>query len=117
VSFLFVLSGFALISKILYTIANESSFIAGCALANEGSSLDDLFRLRSDYVCSKVSDRSFHSYLSGFLIANGIRAEGVSGTVHLCGSKTLSQAYAIALDQISVKRVTIAGHLALAKAR
>lgn len=102
---------------------DEESFIAGCTLAYAGCSLDDLFRLRSDYVCAKVSQRGFHSYLSGFLIANEIRAAGASGSVHLCGSESLTKAYAMALDQISVESIaiaaeaaTIAGHIELGKA-
>lgn len=96
---------------------DEESFVAGCSVAYDGATLDDLFRLRADYVCAKISAEGFFSYLSGFLIANEIRAEGVFGTVHLCGSESLMRSYSIALSQIAVSSVsidsegaTVAGH-------
>ena len=99
---------------------DEASFLDGCELAYGGCSLDRLFRLRSDYVRGAVSPDGFSSYLSGFLIANEIRAASPSGSVYLCGSPQLARSYSIALEkfsldsaEIDLEAATVAGHLAI----
>lgn len=110
-------------SQIHGTEFHREGFLHGCRLAAEGSGLDDLFRLRTEYVFSKVPAEGFHSCLSGFLIANEIRAEAVSGTPFLCGSGALAGNYGLALGQVGIKSVTtdseaasIRGHLAMIRA-
>lgn len=101
---------------------DEHSFVQGCKLAYEGNRLDDLFKLRSAYIFSKISSSGFHSYLSGFLIANEIRAHNIEGKVHLCASDTLLKPYSIALKLKGIESVliksdqaTIKGHLKLSE--
>ena len=101
---------------------DRDGFLHGCELARSGKTLNDLFTLRTEYVFSKVSDRSFHSCLSGFLITNEIIAENLpsAATVHLCGTGSLIDLYALALQPFSMESVrtdsetaTIRGHLKL----
>lgn len=100
---------------------HREGFLAGCALAKSGSDLQDLFKLRSAFVFSKVSSEEFHSYLSGFLIANEIRSAGKGETrVHLCGAASLVSMYALAMKEMGMdssvidgETATIRGHLSL----
>jgi len=105
-------------SQISGTEFHREGFLHGCRLAAEGKGLNDLFTLRTEYVFSKIPEGGFHSCLSGFLIANEIRAEGVSGTPFLCGSEALAGTYGLALAEVGVKSVaadsetaTIRGHM------
>lgn len=99
----------------------ESAFLAGCSLAMEGNDLNDLFKLRSAFVFSKVQGDEFHSYLSGFLIANEIRvAEPGEAIVYLCGSSHLVERYALVMEKMGVssemvdgENAAISGHRAL----
>jgi len=94
----------------------ESAFLAGCSLAMEGNSLDDLFKLRSAFVFSKVRGDEFHSFLSGFLIANEIRFAAPSGTmVHLCGAEPLVDRYALALDTMGIRSELVEGWAAVTR--
>ena len=100
---------------------DRASFLQGCRLALDGNDLQDLFRLRSDFVFSKISAEGFHSYLSGFLIANELRSANPQSRVYLCGSASLTPLYALALGQMGVETLaiesataTIRGHSALA---
>ncbi len=99
---------------------NRESFLHGCQLAADGNDLQDLFKLRSDFVFSKVSAEGFYSYLSGFLISNELKSAKPVSRVHLCGSDSLMPLYAMALEKMNVetlaidsKTATIRGHLAL----
>lgn len=99
----------------------ENAFLAGCSLAIEGNDLSDLFKLRSAFVFSKVKGDEFHSYLSGFLIANEIRVTAPGDAmVHLCGSLPLVERYALAMEKMGFSSqivegedAAIAGHWAL----
>ena len=99
---------------------HREGFLHGFRLAAEGKGLNDLFTLRTEYVFSKIPAEGFHSCLSGFLIANEIRAEAFSGTPFLCGSEELAGTYGLALAEAGIKSVTadseaatIRGHLAM----
>ena len=100
---------------------HRESFLAGCALAKSGSNLQDLFKLRSAFVFSKVSSEGFHSYLSGFLIANEIISAGRDEShVHLCGASSLVSKYVLAMKEMGMdssvidgETATICGHLSL----
>lgn len=91
---------------------NREGFLHGCRLAAEGNGLDDLFRLRTEFVFSAVSEERFHSCLSGFLIANEIKAAKGEGTVVLCGSTLLMESYALALEQASIHSIAISSETA-----
>ena len=86
---------------------HHDAFVSGCRLAQEGNNVQDLFKLRSSFVFSKVSSEEFYSYLSGFLIMNEILAVEPQHKVHLCGSAPLMSVYAIALDQLGVESLAI----------
>lgn len=99
---------------------NEDGFIYGCRLAQEGSDLQDLFKLRSAYVFSNISSEAFHSCLSGFLIMNELKSVAPQSEVHLCGSASLEPLYVRALKEIGIEclaieseKATIRGHIAL----
>ena len=99
---------------------DKESFLAGCRLAEEGNDLQDLFKLRSEFVFSQVSGEGFYSYLSGFLISNELQSAKPDCLVYLCGSASLTPMYALALEQIGIETLvidsetaTIRGHLAL----
>ncbi|MFK7850634.1 MAG: 2-dehydro-3-deoxygalactonokinase [Akkermansiaceae bacterium] len=102
--------------QITSTTFDGDGFLHGCHMANEGSGLDRLFRLRTEYVFSKVSANGFHSCLSGFLIANEILAQKAQGTVHLCGSGPLIKSYALALEQIHIKSIPVDSESATVRA-
>lgn len=94
----------------------ESAFLAGCSLAMEGNSLDDLFKLRSAFVFSKVRGDEFHSFLSGFLIANEIRFAAPGGTmVSLCGAEPLVDRYALALETMGIRSEVVEGWSAVTR--
>jgi 2-dehydro-3-deoxygalactonokinase len=97
---------------------DRAGFLHGCRLAGEGNDLNDLFRLRTEYVFGNISETGFSSCLSGFLIANELKAEAVNRPVHLCGSTGLMESYALALEEITVESLpvesdaaTLRGHL------
>ncbi|MFK7909287.1 MAG: 2-dehydro-3-deoxygalactonokinase [Akkermansiaceae bacterium] len=99
---------------------DRDGFLAGCRLAADGNDLQNLFRLRSDFVFSKISGDGFRSCLSGFLIANELLSANPESAVCLCGSERLTALYALALEQMNVESLvigseiaTIHGHLAL----
>ena len=99
---------------------HREGFLHGCRLANEGASLNDLFVLRTGFVFGGIPEEQFHSCLSGFLIANELRAAGAAGPIHLCGSEALTRSYALALEELTVqsnsinsRSATIRGHLSL----
>lgn len=99
---------------------HESGFLRGSALALDGNGLDDLFRLRTEYLNGSVGPESFFSCLSGFLIGNEIRAVGATEQVCLCGGPELTRLYALVLEQASIESVevdaeeaTTRGHLEL----
>ena len=101
---------------------HRDGFLHGCRLANEGNNLDDLFRLRTEFVFGNTDEDSFRSCLSGFLIANEIRAANTEGMTCLCGSETLTTTYALALEEASIQSssinsesATIRGHLSLSQ--
>lgn len=100
---------------------HPEGFAFGCELAGKGVDLDDLFKLRSAFVFSRISGESFHSALSGFLVAREIRAMNPPATtIHLCGSPALTTSYARAMTLLGVtslvidaESATIRGHLSL----
>lgn len=101
---------------------HHEGFQMGCRLARQGSTLDDLFRLRTGFVFGDISEDAFRSYLSGFLIGNELRAADAKGSVHLCGSSSLITSYALALEELEVtsstidsESATISGHLQLSQ--
>ena len=106
--------------QISSTEFHPEGFLEGCRLAQLGIGLEDLFRLRTAYVFGEISEDAFHSYLSGFLIANEIRVQEPAGEVFICGSEALSSPYVQALRELSVsttvvdsKSATIQGHLSI----
>ena len=99
---------------------NRDGFLHGCRLATEGNDLQDLFKLRSEYVFSKISSEAFHSCLSGFLIMNELKSANPQSKVSLCGSPSLIPLYAVALEEIGIQNLaldsetaTISGHQSL----
>lgn len=99
---------------------DSEGFLQGCRMAQQGIGLDDLFRLRTAYVFGEIAEDAFHSCLSGFLIANEIRAQDPTGEVFVCGSDALAASYAHALQEFSVnttvidsEAATIQGHLSI----
>ena len=94
----------------------ESAFLAGCSLAMDGNSLDDLFKLRSAFVFSKIRGDEFHSFLSGFLIANELRYVAPNGTtVFLCGAEPLVDRYALALETMGIRSELVEGWVAVTR--
>ena len=106
--------------QITSTAFSREGFEHGCDLAAEGAGLDDLFRLRTEFVFGRVGSDAFHSCLSGFLIANELRAARVVGMTDLCGAGPLTRLYALALEKagissrtVDAETATIRGHLEL----
>ena len=79
---------------------NKEAFVQGVEFAREHNDLgSSLFKLRTEYLFERSDKEHFHSYLSGFLIGSEIReAIGVAKEVSLCGSDTLMNSYALALE-------------------
>lgn len=84
---------------------NHEAFIQGVGFAREHHDLgSSLFKLRIEYLFERSDKHHFYSYLSGFLIASEIReAIGVAKKVSLCGSDSLMNSYALALEVFGVE--------------
>lgn len=101
-------------AQIESTDFDEDSFLRGVASAeSEGSLLNEVFYLRTDYVFGRLGSDQTHSYLSGLLIGHELAATARDvDQVYLCGAEPLVQLYSLALNGNGVRTVPVSAEVA-----